>query len=90
MKKRQAQKKHSIRRAKERYGTKVSRRILLEIVDKIQSGKSSFVSRASIRVTKHIVEYEGVVYLVAYDTKRKMVCSFLPRPEPSDEGQRLG
>jgi hypothetical protein len=89
VKKRQSQKAHSIRRAKERYGVTISRRILRAFINKIQSGKSVFVSRASIRVTKHFVEYEGTVYLVAYDTNRKMVCSFLPHPQPSDKGEPL-
>jgi hypothetical protein len=74
------QRRHAKKRARQRYGVTLSTRQLYEIAQKIINGDSQFVERGSCRVSKHLVQYQGMTFYVAYDSNRKSVCSFLPSP----------
>lgn len=72
--KREAQKQHATLRAMQRFGLKVKPR---EIVKQIQEGKAHFLRRVSLRVTLWLVEIEGKRLVAVYDSKRKMIATFL-------------
>ena len=65
--KREAQKKHAIRRAGERYNLPLSKSLRLEFISKIQSGDRNFV-----------IKHEDRILKVVYDKNRKMLVTFLP------------
>lgn len=73
--KRENQKSHAIQRAVERYGVIPN---IGDTVRKIQAGQAEFVSRSSNRVTIWRVEVGGRMATVVYDSKRKMIATFLP------------
>jgi len=77
--KRDGQKRHAIQRSKERYNHDLTGSDLEKIVKKIRLGQSKFITAKTLRVTIHSVNYQDVSYIVAYDKKRKSICTFLPQ-----------
>ena len=76
--KKDAQIVHAQRRALERYQLHVTPNDLRALVNKIQAGKATRLEKQSLRISKWLVEHEGVDYPVIYDNKRKMIVTFLP------------
>lgn len=73
--------RHTLDRAKKRYGMYLTRRDLRLIVMLIQQGKARLVEVRSERARVYELEWEGQLVRVAYDAKRKNTASFLPKPE---------
>lgn len=87
MNKEEAQTRHALKRAKQRYGKNLSVIDLKQIANKIHAGNSVFVERTTRRITKHLVWYKGTRYLVVFDKTRSRICSFLPyRLKKGDKG----
>ncbi len=76
--KKAAQRAHAKRRARERYGLSMTRATFGSLIQKIQSGKATFLQRKSLRVSEWIVSYEGAEMRVIYDNKRKTIVTCLP------------
>ncbi len=74
-------KRHSRLRAAQRYGITLTREVLAELVNQIQtqSPQAEFIERQSLRVTVWRVTLDGGRQVpVAYDTHRKTLITFLP------------
>ena len=69
-----ALKRHTKRRAVERFGIGVDTNALAKL---IQQNHGAFVERQSLRVTVWDVEYKGAILRVVYDKKRGMPVTVL-------------
>ncbi|KKM06927.1 hypothetical protein LCGC14_1739070 [marine sediment metagenome] len=78
MNKKNSQRVHARRRAKLRYGIKLSRQRVQEIIKKIQRGRSKFVKRTSNTKSVFYVTCGDVKMKVVYDSKRKSIVTVLP------------
>ena len=79
MYKKEAQRRHSLRRVKQRYSDKLSEQDLNLIIDNIQNNISSVcISKQSLRVFQFLTEYKNQIYRLIYDERRKMIVTFLP------------
>lgn len=76
--KKQCQQAHARRRAKERFGIRLTKAMRLDIIKKIGSNKTRKLGKQSLRVTGHEVEIEGKLLKVLYDKKRKSIVTILP------------
>lgn len=74
---------HPIKRAKERYGVDLTEADIAGMVAKIEAGKACFVRNEdrdrSSPVQQYVVTWEAKAYRVVYDTKAKIIYTFLPR-----------
>jgi hypothetical protein len=88
--KKEAQRRHAARRAAERYFLHLTASVRDEIIRTIQSGRSTHLGRASLRVSKHRVKlHDGLTVTVVYDNKRKEIVTFLPNDRSlADEQMR--
>jgi len=77
--KKDAQRLHSIKRAAERYGSRLAGHDLAAMVKMIQSGQSRFMHKLTCTRMQHSLTYQGVDYVVVYDRTRGTICSFLPQ-----------
>lgn len=73
MNKKQSQRIHAKRRAKERYGVELNSKDLKSLVTKIQKGDAEFVRKISLTRSVFIVDGRKVVY----DKLRKNIATFL-------------
>lgn len=73
-----AQEMHALRAAQKRYGVDVGLLGICEIRDQIQDGSSRCLEKQSHRVSIHQVQWRGTTMIVAYDTNRKTLVTFLP------------
>ena len=75
------QRRHSKKRALERYGLEYSKEIKFQFVKWIQcnSHNALFIRRCSPCSSIFAVYYEGYWYLIIYDRYTKEVATFLPR-----------
>ncbi len=73
----QAERKHSIHRAFERYGFTLVRKDLEEIKFLIQTRFATFLRHQSRRVSHYLVPWEGDVLGVVYDHVRKTPITIL-------------
>lgn len=78
--------KHFSRRLLERTGMTNAEEVEAEIVQQIQSGKSSFVCKSSNARTLHEVRVGGGVLTAVYDKLRKQVITIL-LPEEDYHGR---
>jgi hypothetical protein len=69
---------HARRRAKERYGLALTKKLRREIVERIRNGSARFLGRQSLRVTGWEVGVEGKALTVLYDCRRKTLITVLP------------
>lgn len=77
--KKKAQRIHARRRAMERFGLNLTEKVRSEIIDKIRNNESQPLERSSPIKSIHAVRYDGEVYAVVYDKRRKELASLLPR-----------
>lgn len=78
MTKAQAQRKHAMKRARERYDVWLTDRDYDALVFQIQQSQAVLVFNESVRVGHFIVTHEGVHMLACYDRNRKTIATFLP------------
>jgi hypothetical protein len=71
------QRKHALRRIRERYGISLSQEEYWNIVRQIQTGKAKFVERQSCRVTLFRVTVRDIAIVVSYDKNTHQVSTFL-------------
>jgi len=69
---------HALRAAKKRYGVEVGLVGMCEIRVQIREGRSRCLERQSRRVTIHEVQWAGQAMVVAYDSQRHTLVTFLP------------
>ena len=81
------QKKHSKRRAAERYDLELHQDAEASIIRAIQGGEAKFIRRQSYRVSIFEVEHEGRTLPVVYDRKRKTIATILPKEALSEPGK---
>ena len=74
----QAQTRHALQRAQERYEVNFTPGDLKHIRTLIQKGYSRYLKKCTNRVTEHMVVYQDRDFRVAYDKSRNQICSFLP------------
>jgi hypothetical protein len=75
------QRKHAIKRAKQRYNLNLTPDQIRFMVAQIQAGKSKFVRSISNRRTLHIVKSGGLggeLLWALYDNTRKNIATFYP------------
>lgn len=77
MNKKTSERVHAKRRALERYGLVLTKDIRNDIRGKIKRNDGTFIRRTSRRVSIWEVELSGDKYVVAYDTQRKEIVTFL-------------
>ena len=70
--------RHLDKRAEERLGATLSPGLKRELVDRIQRGQATFLSRSSTNRTKWITEIGGIRCVVVYDKKRKQIVTTWP------------
>jgi len=75
--KKEAQRRHAQRRAKERYGLEFSGKIRRAFLKTIRDGEAELVLYQSNRVSIYKIVYEGRDFYVIYDYKRFEIISFL-------------
>ena len=75
----EAQTRHTLRRAHERYGKALEPKDLAEMRKMIQTGYSRYMKKLSCSRRQHCVSYKGTDYIVVYDKTRKQICSCLPK-----------
>jgi len=75
---RQCQTIHAKRRAIERYGLKLNKRNIMDIVKKIINNQAIFVEKQSCSRSIFMVEFSGHQLKVVYDKTRKSLRSILP------------
>lgn len=78
MDRKQIQRLHARRRARERYGLNLSNKDITQIVRSIRSGGSISTTKQTNTRTLHVIIYDGQEMRVIYDNKRHNVCTFLP------------
>lgn len=78
MTRKQAQRLHSINRAKQRYGLVLKGADIDNIINLIQNKKSLVVIKLTNSRTMHIVYYAEQELKTVYDKKRHNLCTFLP------------
>lgn len=78
MRKARSQQKHARRRARERFGIKLTRNDQIDMVGMIRDGRSRMVERQSLRVSVHEVEWDGYKLRVVYDKSRRTIVTVLP------------
>jgi hypothetical protein len=69
---------HALRAAKKRYGVDVGLLGMCDIRAQIQEGRSRCLERQSNRVVIHEVQWAGRAMVVAYDSQRHTLVTFLP------------
>lgn len=77
--KKNAQRLHARRRAAERFGVHLTNEAEREILDKITSGKATFIRKESHRVSVFGVIFAGKETVVVYDRERKTIVTLMPR-----------
>ena len=69
--------RHAKRRAFSRYGTRVNRHELRELIQTIQQGRSTFLWRESLTRTWHLVNLKGQPAVVVYGNHTHTIHTFL-------------
>ena len=77
--KKDAQMRHALVRAAERFGLALRREDLAEIVGKIRKNDAMFVRRTSLRCTVWDIDFREVPCRVVYDRLRGSIVTFLFR-----------
>lgn len=80
---------HALRRARERYGIKISAKNLDEITALISKGKAHHLEKRG-RLDVYAVSYNGDVFIAAYGRKEKRVLTFMPYVKYIKDIERLG
>lgn len=80
MDKKLAQRAHAKRRAEQRYGIRMNRDVLRQLIAQIQAGKARVLERQSLRVSVLELCIDGNPVPLVYDYKRKTIVTFLPKP----------
>jgi len=79
MNKKKSQLKHAKKRAFERLGINLTKKLREEIRGKIKKQKDAkFLYRTSLRVSIWEVKHGDNIFRVVYDKKRKNIVTFLP------------
>ena len=78
--KKEAERKHSKRRAYERYNFELTKEMRSRIIGIIRNQKASFLGRTSRNRTIWMVELDRKFFKVVYDKKRHELVTFLPYP----------
>ena len=78
MRKPEAQSRHALKRAHQRYGKAFRKQDLAQMRNLIWKGESSFIRKLSCSRSQHCVNYQGQNYMVVYDKSRNQICTFLP------------
>ena len=76
--KRQAQRVHALRRARQRLGVRWSEEDLRHIAHLVTRNESRLVRRESNRISIREVEYAGLRFCIAWDHSRRQVATVLP------------
>ena len=74
----QAQRVHSINRARQRYGLKLKKYDIDNIIILIQNRKAISVKKLTNSRTLHIVQYADRELKVIYDKNLHNICTFMP------------
>lgn len=69
---------HAKKRAKERYGIDLDKKIHKAIVDMIQAGEAIFLGRQTNSRTMWIVDIKGIQMRVLYDNNQHNLVTVLP------------
>jgi len=77
MNKKESERAHAKKRAHERYGLELTKGIRDDIRGKIKRSDGNFIRRTSRRVSIWEIEHDNNKYVVAYDTQRKEIVTFL-------------
>ncbi len=77
----EAQRAHARRRSIERYGVGLTKAAEREIIEKIQSGKATFLEKESNRISIFGVRYAGEETVVVYDKTRGTVVTLMRRED---------
>lgn len=80
---------HALRRARERYGVKITARDLDAISATIAAGDAHLLQRRG-RTTVYAVNHSGTLFIAAYRRTEKRVLTFLPYAKHMDDIVRLG
>lgn len=72
---------HFKKRMYERHGLVIGKNEYNKILNNVKSGDAEFVEKQSLRVSKYIVEYNGIKLIVIYDKQRKTLVTVLPNNE---------
>lgn len=75
--KQKRQKRHALRRARERLGVSITEHEYVTMTKQIQSGESECVHEQSNRVTHHRMEFGGEEFIAVYDKSRQTIVTFL-------------
>jgi len=76
--KQHTQKKHALRRAKERYGFIINDSLYDQFCAWIRDGKSRLIKKQTHRVSVHEIKHNGNKIIAVYDKQRKSIATFLP------------
>ena len=85
--KRSNQKKHAMRRFKERFGIELTSSQYKGAIRKIQSGKAKFIERQSVSVTVFKIIVCGIEVVAVYDKSRGRIVTFLTEDMIHIEGE---
>lgn len=80
--KKQAQKRHAIARAGERYGLDLTPSQLKAAIRKIQQGEARFLWKQSLTRSVFIVDIDTTPCVAVYDPSRNSIRTFLPPIAP--------
>jgi hypothetical protein len=84
--KRQAERIHAKRRAKERFNMELTPEMRDKIIGKIRQGKAILVERQSLRTSKYMLVVSDQLVLVIYDKNRHEIVTLL---EPNKQQVKL-
>lgn len=76
-----SQRAHARRRSAQRFGVLLTNEAEREIVEKIRSGRATFIEKQSHRVSLFGVIYAGKETVVVYDKSRGTVVTLMPRKD---------
>lgn len=76
--KRSSERHHAKRRARERFGVLLGKRLRREIIATIQSGAGRFYDRQSCRISRFLFDICGREAIVVYDRARKEIVTVFP------------
>ena len=78
MQKKKAEWIHARRRALERYGIFLTKKMVASAVQQIRQGNSIYGWKASNNISIHVIQVGEKRAAVVYDKKRRMIKTFLP------------
>jgi hypothetical protein len=74
----ECQRRHAMKRARERYDVHLNIEHYIELVKQIQSSQAPKVFKESNRLGHFLVKHGGTEMIAVYDNQRKTIVTFLP------------